>query len=472
MAATDTEGNNVPKCPPPACLNICACGPLICTCSAPSPGKMPAMDQEGNIFPRFSSTKLSVLSPTSSPPRASASGPAPTPCTRRGVLPAAVSPPLSPLLVSDFTKVYDIAVKTKRQLDSAQMNIKKMSKVLKSRKRRGETMLSMPSAAQTQRIDEVSSLSNSWTNLLVQLRSQSSSQIQEMRATIAEKDIQLKHQKRDIERLTTKVATLTHDNNVAHLALQQNMSTHSSSSITGSISITGSVFDSTVSDSEAETLGENKSPDVSMTSPDQIARREEESGQITRMLDSVDKLAKQYSPKDRYHQPNVANLSQPRSEVVPDSLFNYELSALWMFAEVPTDEETVQYDRLLENELRPPPIHSPPLRRPYVNWTTLNKHRRKNLPDPQLFPVYSVPVDPSFYTDTTKYKPSDKHIGDLPSGLIATNKQCGCAACIPPFGSRHGLMTDMGVIGMPADPVHGYCWDDDTGGWVIATGCC
>ena len=380
--------------------------------------------------------------------------------------------------MDEFAKVCDIAVKTKQQLDSAQREIKKMNKVLKSRKRRAASTNSMPST-QAQHIDvatqvseaPVSSLSISWANLLVELRSQASSQIQEMRATIAAKDCQLKHQKREMERLNTKVATLTHENNLAHLALQQNMSTYSSST-TGSVSITGSVFDSTLPESEPDTLEVTKSPDVSLPSPAQVTRRREESGQITKMLDSVDKLAKQYSPQDRYHQPNVANLSQLRSEVVPDSLFNYELAALWMFAEVPTEEETVQYDRLLENELRPPPIHSPPLRRPYVNWTTLNKHRRKNLPDPQLFPVYSVPVDPSFYTDTTKYKPADKHIGDLPSGLIATNKQCGCAACIPPFGSRHGLMTDMGVIGMPADPVHGYCWDDDTGGWVIATGCC
>ena len=191
MATTDQEGNNVPKCPP-ACINICACGPLICTCSAPSPIKMAATDLEGNILPKFSSSKPSVLSP---PPRASASGPVPTPCTRLGVLPAAVPPPLSPLLVSDLAKVYEIAVKTKQQLASDQTEIKKMSKVLKSRKRRGDSMLSMPSS-QAQMINvarqgveaPVSSLSNSWAYLLVQLRSQSSLQFQEMRATISAKD--------------------------------------------------------------------------------------------------------------------------------------------------------------------------------------------------------------------------------------------------------------------------------------------
>ena len=59
---------------------------------------------------------------------------------------------------------------------------------------------------------------------------------------------QLKYQKREIERLNNKVATLPHDNNLAHLSLQQNMSTYSSS-------ITGSVFDSTMSDSEPDIAG-------------------------------------------------------------------------------------------------------------------------------------------------------------------------------------------------------------------------
>ena len=110
-----------------------------------------------------------------------------------------------------------------------------------------------------------------------------------------------------------------------------------------------------------------------------------------------------------------------------------------------------------------------------MNWTNLNKHRRKNLPDPQLFPVSSVPADPTYYTDTARYKPADRHTihsycGPVP--LRLTKEECGCVKCVPPFGQKYGLMTDMGIIGMPTEPVHGYCWDDDTGGWVIATGCC
>ena len=126
--------------------------------------------------------------------------------------------------------MYEIAVKTKQQLDSAQMKIKKMSKILKSRKRRSDCVLSMASAKRVDMATQVaeapvSPLSNNWANLLLELRSQSSLQMQEMRATIDAKDSQLKYQKKEIERLAIKVATLTHDNNLAHLSLQQNLPT-------------------------------------------------------------------------------------------------------------------------------------------------------------------------------------------------------------------------------------------------------
>ena len=104
--------------------------------------------------------------------------------------------------------------------------------------------------------------------------------------------------------------------------------------------------------------------------------------------------------------------------------------------------------------------------RPTVNWANFNKHRRKNLPDPELFPISSVPEDPAYYTNMAMYKPEDLHNSSW------TPKECGCVKCVPHFGHRYGLMTtDMGVIAMPDSAVHGYRWDDFAGGWVIATGC-
>ena len=146
---------------------------------------------------------------------------------------------------------------------------------------------------------------------------------------------------------------------------------------------------------------------------------------------------------------------------------------IWLYADnqEPTQEETAMYEFHIQKQVRHPPIFSPNLPRPTVNWSTLNKHKRKNLPDPERFPIKSVPADPNFYKDVTKYKPAAKHITDLPGGLLATTEQCGCAACVPPFGLQHGLRTDLGIIAMPENAVHGYKWDESSAGWVIATGC-
>ena len=265
---------------------------------------------------------------------------------------------------------------------------------------------------------------------------------EKLKKTITTQAKQVVDKKRENKRLTAKVATLTHDNNVAHLALQQNMSTYSSS-------ITGSVFDSTTSDVDPE---EGVTPEPAPAqSPRADLPRSDDSIQISQMLDTVDKLAKQYSPSDRYHQPNVTNLSQSRSDVIPDSLFNYELAALWMFANVPTEEEIAQYDSNLERELRPPPIYSPRLKKPIVNWARLNSFQFKNLPQPERFPVHGCSHDAKLYetADSTSYSPLKWGIGPYP------------------FGSLHGFYTNMGVVAVPDQPLHGYRCYPGTGTWEI-----
>ena len=144
-----------------------------------------------------------------------------------------------------------------------------------------------------------------------------------------------------------------------------------------------------------------------------------------------------------------------------------EMMGIWLYASdiEPTQEETSMFEFHLQKQIRGPPIYSPNLPKPTVNWTNLNKHRRKNLPDPELFPISTAPEDPTYYTNVAMYKPADQHNSSW------TPKECGCVTCLPHFGHRYGLMTDMGVIAMPDSAVHGYRWDDYTGGWVIATGC-
>ena len=355
--------------------------------------------------------------------------------------------------VDDLNMIYSQAVKLKKERDLTQTENEKLKKILKSYQRK-EKERQLPRSASTVKthdnatqVDDdgaadVSSLTNGWLTMPLQLRAQSYTELQKARATITTQAKQMVDKKRENKRLTAKVATLTHDNNVAHLALQQNMSTYSSS-------ITGSVFDSTTSDVDPE---EGVTPEPAPAqSPRADLPRRDDSIQISQMLDTVDKLDKQYSPSDRYHQPNVTNLSQSRSDVIPDSLFNYELAALWMFANVPTEEEIAQYDSNLERELRPPPIYSPRLKKPIVNWARLNSFQFKNLPQPERFPVHGCSHDAKLYetADSTSYSPLKWGIGPYP------------------FGSLHGFYTNMGVVAVPDQPLHGYRCCPGTGTWEI-----
>merc|ERR1719318_1112367 len=182
-------------------------------------------------------------------------------------------------------------------------------------------------------------------------------------------------------------------------------------------------------------------------------KEEQDRADLIKLSDAVDRLALKY---DRYNMITHANIHNTRCD--PDGLpcvVPREMMGLWLFADQdkePTAEETAMYEFHLQLQVRPPPIYSPNLPKPTVNWTTLNKHKRKNLPDPEIFPIQSVPIDPNFYLDLTKYKTAEHHrthdyTGTIP--LRITKEECGCARCVPPFGQMYGLMTDMGVIPMP-----------------------
>ena len=250
---------------------------------------------------------------------------------------------------------------------------------------------------------------------------------------------------REIKRLTSKVATLTHYNNQAHLALQQNLS---------SFSITGSVFDSTLSDVDPE---EGVTPEPATALPPRAEPpRRNDSNQISEMLDSVDRLAQVYSPPDRYHKPSSTNLSKPRNDVEPDKLMNFVFAALWMNANDATAEEEAEYDRHLERELRPAPIHSPRLKKLVVNWNRLNPGQFRNLPKAQALPVSSCSQDPDFYlaTDSFDSYPQERKL------LRWTHSRC-------PFGQLYGFSTNMGTVAVPDVAIHGYRCCETNGQWNI-----
>ena len=200
----------------------------------------------------------------------------------------------------------------------------------------------------------------------------------------------------------------------------------------------------------------------------QRLRKEEQAANISRLAGIVDEVAAKYSPHFARLVPysNTNNLVQ--QALHPDDLppaIPREFFALWTFLVEPTKEEEKMYDFFIQS--RPPPIFSPHFFKPRVNWSRLNKHHLKNLPEPELFPVHSCPADPGFYT-TTHLRPGQTYVQrylQRSQGCQGRSSSCGCVRCDPPFGLSRGLETNHGIVAMPEEPVHGYIW---VGKWVIA----
>ena len=101
---------------------------------------------------------------------------------------------------------------------------------------------------------------------------------------------------------------------------------------------------------------------------------------------------------------------------------------------------------------------------PRVDWSKINRHTIKNLPQPKLFPIIGCPQHPEVYPDAPN-----------PKGRIrvcSTNKDCslpGCKHETPigghPFGSHFGFETNLGIVSMPTCPIGGYIFTEE--GWKI-----
>eukprot|EP00092_Neocalanus_flemingeri_P095834 GFUD01121944.1.p1 GENE.GFUD01121944.1~~GFUD01121944.1.p1 ORF type:complete len:470 (-),score=130.59 GFUD01121944.1:207-1616(-) len=197
-------------------------------------------------------------------------------------------------------------------------------------------------------------------------------------------------------------------------------------------------------------------------------RQKEESAYMAKLITIVDSLSggpavARYSPN---YPPN--NLPSQEKPLHPDHLPDAsprEFFGLWTFLQEPTKEEMKIYKKFL---LGPPPaLIFVPDPRPKVNWSRLNKHQLRNLPDPQWFPILSAPADPDYYATTylTRYGTRKVDGQDYQRTLPPAEIEQLCAGT-PPFGTSQGLKTNLGIITMPQEPVHGYTWDDNE--WVIA----
>ena len=131
--------------------------------------------------------------------------------------------------------------------------------------------------------------------------------------------------------------------------------------------------------------------------------------------------------------------------------------ALWLHQEDLTPEEEVQYDKYLQKKLRPPPIHSPTLKKPWVNWTKLNPFQHRNLPQPSPFPIQGCSPDPEFYLKTVT-------LNDL---FYTKTLKWGRDDDKCPFGYLHGFSTNMGTVAVPDQVLHGYRCEPRSGTWQI-----
>merc|ERR1719341_3160107 len=139
---------------------------------------------------------------------------------------------------------------------------------------------------------------------------------------------------------------------------------------------------------------------------------------ITKLATLVDNLAHKYSPeKNRYSQSNPTNDSEQVCTTNPDHLppaVPLEMFAIWLHSheEDLTEEEEQQYDGYLARQMRPPPIYSPNLPKPYVNWMRFNPNLMRNLPIPMMCPKLGCSEDPNFCNltvPTTNQTPYTRH---------------------------------------------------------------
>ena len=142
---------------------------------------------------------------------------------------------------------------------------------------------------------------------------------------------------------------------------------------------------------------------------------------------------------------------------------------------------------------------------PQVDWSKINSHTVKNLPQPSYLPIFGCPQDPSVYPDspdpkgrvmechtsrTQCFLPDCDHIICLPphsstttyssersSSLLHAITKSEDGKCVlrktyqpvhitkSPFGTAAGFETSLGVVAPPAYPIRGYVYT--AAGWRL-----
>ena len=175
--------------------------------------------------------------------------------------------------------------------------------------------------------------------------------------------------------------------------------------------------------------------------------------EVAQLAMKVDQLAKVYSPA-KYDLPNPSNAEIPKVVDNPENLPDpvpAEMFAIWMTqageGEM-TEVEQRRFNSFMNQQIRPPPIYSPDLVKPYVNWNKVNPFQERNLPKPAAFPLSGCSPDPTFY---------DKQMRVYLSG---SDVSC-------PFGYRFGFSSNMGIVPVPVHSLHGYRCCNKSGTWQL-----
>ena len=93
-----------------------------------------------------------------------------------------------------------------------------------------------------------------------------------------------------------------------------------------------------------------------------------------------------------------------------------------------------------------------------IDLTKVNQFFLRNIPKPEFLPILGCSEDPDFYSDEWIKLDSVDYWGNR-NKLPPRHKQQA------PFGSLYGFKTDVGIVPVPEEPIHGHVWKE--GAWVL-----
>ena len=101
------------------------------------------------------------------------------------------------------------------------------------------------------------------------------------------------------------------------------------------------------------------------------------------------------------------------------------------------------------------------IRRPLkytIDLTKVNQFFLRNIPKPDYFPILGCSEDPEFYSNERIKTDHVDYYGNRIT-LPPRHQQK------TPFGGLYGFRTDVGIVPVPDQPVHGHVWKE--GAWVL-----